>query len=874
MKWLRRFFLRRRGYEDLSISIQDHLEEKVEELMEEGMSREEAIQTARRAFGNVMLIEERSREEWQWQALESVWADVKYALRQLIRRRGFAVTAIVTLALGIGANVIVFSVLNTLILEPLNLPDAKRLFTVVQQEHGNDNQSYPDYLDYRARNSAFADVTAYRLTDAGLSVGGSAGRSWLYEVAGSYFDMLGVQPVLGRFFHMGDEHGPDSNPVIVLSDGFWRRRFHADPRVIGTTVEVNKYPFAIIGVAPPGFHGTELFLWPDFWIPMVNEKQIEGFDFLTRRGNHGLWILGKLKSGVTAQQAADNLNAIAGQLAKQYPNTDEGMRARLVKTGLMGDVLDATGGFLFGILLLSMLVLVAGCANLAGIFGVRAADRSRELGIRLAIGASRWRILRQLVAEAVLVALAGGLTGTLFATILLRSLTRWQPFREFPIHVTVTADLRVYGIALLLSIASGLFFGMLPARLVWQTDAVHAMKGMAAPVLVRRFTLRDLLLGLQIALCTLLVAASLVALRGMQRSLRAPIGFRPLGAMLASTDMHMAGHSSDASLALQHRMIDEALRIPGVSAAGTINETPLGTGGSSTSVYREGTAIFSASHTAFGAKYYSISPGYLQAAQTSLMAGRDFTWHDDANAPQIALVNETFARSLFGTANAVGRRFLTGPGSHYEIVGIVEDGKYESLTETPQPAMFFPLAQATDSDTTLVVRSTLSPADTAAVLNRLIAGIDPALPVSISSWTNSLNLVLFPARVAAAALGIIGLLAAMLAVTGTFGMAAYNVSRRMKELGIRIALGAARMDLVRSALARPLVLLFDGSLAGLMLGLLTSRFLAQIVYQATPRDPWVIGGVILTMILLGLLATWMPAWRALEIDPARLLRDE
>lgn len=873
MQWLRRFF-RRRRYDDLSVSIQDHLEEKADELMEEGMSREEAMRRARRAFGNVPLIEEQSRELWQWQTLESVWSDGKYALRQLLRRPGFTVTAIVTLALGIGANVVVFSVLNALVLRPLDLPGAERLYTIVQKEHGNDSQSYLDYADYRSRSSAFPEMAAYRLTDAGLSAGGPTRRSWLFEASGSYFDMLGIQPSLGRFFHMSDEHGRDSNPVIVLSNTFWRTRFHADPGVIGTTVELNKHPFTIIGVAPPGFHGTDLFLWPDFWMPVVNENQVEGYDFLTNRFSHGLWVLGKLKPGVSMQQGLENLNAVASQLAKQYPATDEGLGVRLLRPGLLGDVFDATGPFLFGILLLSMLVLMAACFNLAGIFAVRAADRSRELAIRLAIGSSRWRILRQLVTEAVLVGFAGGLAGTLLATVLLRSLTRWQPFADFPFHVTVSADARVYALALLLSVASGLFFGMLPARTVLQTDALHAMKSVATAVLFRRFTIRDLLLGLQIALCTLLVAASLVALRGMQRSLRAPLGFQPQGTMLAFTDMHMGGYSAASSTPLQQGMIEQALRIPGVTAAATINEAPLGTGGSSTPVYREGTTLFTASHTAFGAKFYSISPGYLQAAQTRLMAGRDFTWHDDENAPKIALVNETFARSLFGTANAVGRHFLTGQDSRYEVAGVVEDGKYDSLTESPKPAMFFPLAQAPDTDTVLVVRSMLPAADTAAALNRLMGAIDPALPVSISSWANSLDVVLFPARVAAAALGTIGLLAAMLAVTGIFGMAAYNVSRRMKELGIRMALGAARRELVRSALGRPLILLLAGSLAGLTLGMMTTRFLAQIVYQAAPRDPLVIGGVILIMILLGLLATWIPARHALGIDPARLLREE
>jgi predicted permease len=610
-------------------------------------------------------------------------------------------------------------------------------------------------------------------------------------------------------------------------------------------------------------------------MPMVNEQQVEGFDFVTRRGNHSIWILGLLKPGVTQPQATANLNSIAKQLAKQYPGFDDGLAARFVKPGLMGDALgDPARAFLFGILLLSFLVLLAACANLASIFAARAADRSRELAIRLAIGSSRWHILRQLLTEAVLVSLVGGIAGTAFATVLLRLLTRWQPIAGFPIHVTVTADARVYGLALLLSMASGLLFGLLPARQIWRTDAARVIRGTAAPVLFRRFTLRDLLLGLQIALCTLLVTASLVALRGMQRSLRAPLGFQPQGAMLASSDMLMAGYSIDAALPLQKRMVSEALATPGVTAAGTVSTAPLSGSGSTGAFYRDGTTEFGGSHAALGAKYFSISPGYLKAAETRLMAGRDITWQDDAKTPKVAVINQVFAHRLFGNSSAIGQHFMTGKDDRYEIVGVVEDGKYDSLTENQQGAVFYPLAQSPNSETTLVVRSQLPPADAAKALNRILTGIDPALPISIASWPNSLGLVLFPARVAAAALGIMGLLAAMLAITGTFGVAAYSVSKRMRELGIRAALGARRAQLMRSALGRPLVLLTSGSIVGLVLGMLTSRFLAQIVYHATSRDPLVLAGVIATMMLIGLVATWIPARHALAVDPARLLREE
>jgi len=802
--------------------------------------------------------------------------DLRYGLRQLSRSWAFTITAVATLAVGIGANVIVFSVLNALLLRPLDLPQPTGLYNVEHATHGYFSQSYPDYLDFQSRNRSFSSLAAYTMSGAGLKSGNVTYKCWYYKVSGNYFDMLGVEPAQGRLFHSSDEHGPNSAPFIVLSYDFWRSHFEADPRIVGSTVDVNRHPFTVLGIAPEGFYGTDRFLWPDFWIPIINAPDYENTDSLSDRAMHNLWILGKLKPGVTFEQASDDLNSIAHELARENPTTDDGLSARLVKPGLMGDFLgDPVRSFLAGVMLLAFLVLLAACANLASLFAARAADRGRELAIRLAVGSSRWHLLRQLLVEALLISGIGGAFGTLFSRSLLNVLTRWQPFPEIPVHVTVSADPRVYLMALLLSVGSGMAFGLVPMRQVWATNSAQIMKsGTTGTMVVHRFTLRDLLLGIQVALCTLLVTSSFVALRGMQRSLDAPLGFRPQGVVLAETDMHMGGQSDTSALPLQKRMLQEIRRIPEVSSVGIIDEVPLGTGGSSMPVYREGTSDPRPSNSAFFAKYFSISPGYLEAAGTHLLTGRDFTWHDDANAPKVAIVNQTFARRLFGSISPLGLHFVTDDKVPYEIAGVVEDGKYDSLTEEPWPAMFFPLAQRTESDTSLVVRSNLPAGEVLPELRRVLTQIDPSLPFMFHSWPAGLALVLFPARVATACLGVMGLLAAMLAVTGVFGMAMYSVSKRIKEFGVRVALGAQAGQLMRSALGRPLVLLLLGSAAGLLLGTLASQLLAQIVYQATPRDPLVFAGVMMTMAILGLLATWIPARRALAIDPAELLREE
>lgn len=878
MAVLRRFVnLFRRSALDREIAdeIQSHIDLRIESNLASDMSPSEARREALLRFGNPSSTRERVTASDTTLGLAGLWRDIRYAARQLRRSPGFALTAILTLALGIGANVVVFGVLNALILRPINIPGADRLFEI-EHQNGDLTQSYPDYLDYRARNTTFMDIATYRIEDVGFSTGGSAHTSWIYEASGSYFDMLGVQPALGRVFHSSDEHGPNSAPYIVLSDAFWRTRFNADPRVIGMKVDLNKHPFTIIGVAPSSFNGTELFFWPDFWVPIINEEQINGYNFLTKRMNHGLFVIGILKPGVSSLQATENLNAVSRQMTRENPVYDDGLATRLVKPGLMGDVLGGPARpFMTAIMVLALLVLTAACANLAGIFAARSTDRTRELAIRLSIGSSRWRLLRQILTEAMLISTLGGIVGIGFALVLLDALTRWQPITLYPIHVTVIPDARVYGIALVLSLLSGILPGLLPARQIWRTDAMQAMKaGGTASGVLRRLNLRDVLLGVQIAVCALLVTASLVALRGMMHSLHAPIGFKPEGVIMAQTNMQMGGYSDKSAFAVQRRMIEAVAHIPGVEEVGTTDNPPLNGSGSSSSVFREGATDLRGSNSVFTAHYFSISPGYLRAAQTRLLSGRDFTWADNDTSPKVAIVDQTFAKRMFGDTRAVGRRFLGGDKTLWEVIGVIEDGKYDSLTEEPKPAMFWPLAQVNESDTALVVRSRIPAAEITPALNRVLTGIDSGLPFTFQTWPSALSLVLFPARIATMALGVMGLLAAMLAITGVFGMAAYTVSRRLRELGIRVALGALRMQVLRAALARPFIVLVSGSVAGLILGLLGSHLLAALVYEASPRDPLVLLGALASMILIGLIATWIPARRALAINPAQLLREE
>ncbi|MGC2606898.1 MAG: FtsX-like permease family protein, partial [Silvibacterium sp.] len=634
-------------------------------------------------------------------------------------------------------------------------------------------------------------------------------------------------------------------------------------------------------VAPPEFRGNLAFLSPDFWVPIVNQEQVEGISLLNDRGNQSLlMVLGHLKTGVTPAQAIGDLNSIGASLEKTYPKDDAHATFTLARPGLAGDWFGRPlTAFLAGMMLLSGLILLAACANLGSLFAARAADRGREVALRLALGSSCRRILRQVFTEAILISLAGGTVGLLGSVALLRGLSAWSPLETAPIKVPVHPDAKVYLVALLLALVSGFLFGAVPVRQVLRTNPYEVIKSgsnILAGKIARRFTVRDVLLVAQIAICAVLVTSSFVAVRGLVHSLHSNFGFEPRNAMLVSTALTMAGYNGDKVPPMQRRIIEALETIPGVQSVGSVDRPPLHYGAYTDTVFTDKTADLRQSNAAADAAMYKISPGYFRAARTTLLSGRTFTWNDDKNSPRVAVVNRQFAIRIFGsTTKALGGYFKRGDGARIQVVGIVEDGKYASLTETPRPAMFFPVLQSQSTQMSIVVRSNRDPRQLSAAVKNTMRTLDPGLPFDITMWTAELNdAALFASRAATVSLGVLGVMGAMLAITGIFGMAAYSVSRRLRELGIRIALGAQRKEVLQAALGRAFKLLAFGSAAGLILGLLATRVLAYIVYQATPRDPLVLAGVVLVMLLLGLLATWIPAQRALGVDPLILLREE
>lgn len=861
------FTARRRGDQRLKEEIESHTAIETGRNIRAGMTLENARRHARLKVGAVERIWEVYHAEQGLPFVENLLLDIRYALRVLRKSPVFTVVAVLTLMLGIGANVTVFGVLNAVLLQPLPVSDPQNLYQLRHKPWASGRlltTSYPAFEDFRRRNTTFSEMAAiYAYADGELRWQSAVMNLSGFEVTGNYFDLLGVQPEVGRFFHQADEHGPDSAPYLVLSDELWRSVFHADRSVVGATVEFDKRPFTVVGVAPAQFHGTERFVWKDYWIPLV-----ERGDELYNRSSR-VTVIGRLKPGVTSQQATENLNAIAAELAKEYPKTDKGVLLRLIHPGLFGDDGEVIRGFLYGVTLLALLVLAAACANLASLFAARVSDRRRELALRVALGSSRWRLVRQLLTEAVMVSLAGGATALVAADLLLGALNR----SLFDGHVVASADARVYFAGLVFTLGSALLFGIVPARQAWQSSPLQMIKGGPVdPIWLRRFAVRDLLLGAQIAICTLLVTASLVAVRGMVRTMHGPLGVQPQGVMLAEMDLSDVAQG-DVVLEKEKAMIAAVGSIPGVTAAGAVFPPPMVSWMRDIPVYRPGTVEFRMDNYALATFVYLMSPGYLEAAGTRLVSGRDVSWQDTAVKPYVAVVNETLARTMWGETPAVGQHFILW-GKLTEVVGVVENGKYHDLAESPQSAVFLPLSQNAQSQAVCVVRSRLAPKQIAVALEHTLSAMEPNVPITPERWLDALASVLFPARAATVALGVMGLLAAMLAVTGIFGMAAYGVSQRMKELGIRVALGAQRAQVVTAALGRPMVLLAAGSGVGLLSGVFASRLLGQIVYQANPHDPVVVGGAALTMALLGVAASAIPALRALGVDPSELMREE
>jgi predicted permease len=801
--------------------------------------------------------------------------DVRFAFRQMRRSPGFALTAVLTLALGIAANVIVFGVLQAMILRSLDVPHQDRVMTLQPTNLGFPLFAYPEVRDVRDENTVFSAVAADAINNFGLEANGVTRPVWGYEVSGQYFEVLAVKPFLGRLLQRADDDHPGASEAAVLSWPAWKSQFDADPNIVGKAVRINKHPYTIVGVTPEGFYGTERFLQPDIFIPMANQESLEGVSWLEQRHDKNVFSIVRIKDGVSIPQVQAELNMIAARIARQDPKDEEGLGFKLSRPGLVGDYLGAPArGFLAGVMGLAGIVLLAACANLGSLFAARTADRTREIAIRMAIGSSRWRILRQVLFEAFVISIFGGACACGLAWVALTRLATWHPPSDYPIEFAVLPQPSLLLMALLISVLAAVLFGLMPLRQIFKTDANEAIKGGSQSSPGRRWALRDVLLAGQISLCCVTVTAAFVSLRGLAKALTIDLGIKPQNAVVTRFDLTQAGYASEAAGHFQRRLLERVQQLPGVKVAGYADTTPLESP-SMSSVFSQQTTDFRPSNKAFSEYIFSVSPGYFSAAGTPLLAGRDVSFTDTAKTPAVAVVNQEFARLLFHSDQAVGRYFKNHSNVPIQIVGIVADGKYLSLSEDQKAAAFFPISQQPDTTTALIVQPRGDPADMAATIRKVVRDFDPTIPIQASGdWNSQLALNFFPAQVATVALGIFGAFGLLLSIAGTFGLASYTVSKRLRELSIRVALGAQANQILSAALGRMLILIASGCVVGIVLGMAASRLLSAIVYHAYAQDPFVLASVALTMLLTASLSVAGPVRRALHIDPANLLREQ
>lgn len=812
--------------------------------------------------------------------MESLIKDVQYGFRNLTKRPSYTLIAIVTLALGIGANTAIFSLISTVLLRPLPVTHPEQLVEVYGTTHrGADTtlQSYLNYKDYRDRNNVFSGLMSYRFAAMSISHENRNERVWGYLVSGNYFDTLGLHPFLGRYFLPEEDQTPSSHPVAVITYACWQKRFASASNVLNQSLRINGVNFTIVGVAAEGFSGTEVAYAPEIFVPTMMGPQIEpGSNWLNRRGDDNLFVVGRLKQGVTVAQAEGALSAITQDLGSEYPQENQGRGVRLLTPGLfLPDIRNSVisfSGVLMGVV---VLVLLLACVNLANLLLARATERRKELAIRLAMGASRTRIVRQLITEAVMLSLGGGLAGLVLATWLNALVSSMKFPSDVPLVIDLRIDWRVLLFAFGVSLFTGIAFGLLPALQSSRPDLVPALKDEKSMGGFHRSRLRNALVVVQVALSLVLLICAGLVVRSLQVAQKTRPGFTPEHAVVLSFDLGLQGYNEEKGHSFQRDILRRAEALPGIRSVALVGTLPLSLDYSYTSIYVEGQAATGTSNLPVAVPN-AITPNYFRAMDIPLR-GRDFTDRDDKEESRVAIVNETFARRFYPGRDAIGGRFnFNGPDKPFwEIVGVAADGKYNSLGEDAQPAFYQPLLRDYSTSATLVARISGDPRAAISALRGELFALDSSLPTyNVRTLTDHLDLPLFPYRMAAVILGSFGVLAVVLAAIGIYGVMSYVVAGRTREVGLRVALGAARADVLLLIMKQGMSLALIGLAIGLLLGFGAARLMVKLLFGVNPADPITFAGVFILLGVVAALACYLPARRATKVDPLVALRYE
>ncbi len=810
--------------------------------------------------------------------MQNLLQDLRYAVRMLLKSRGFTIIAIITLALGIGANTAIFSLVNTAILRPLPVERPEELVSLNQTGGGRafPSFSYPNYRDIRDRNDVFSSLIAYRFAPLSLSHDGVNERLWGYLVSGNYFETLGVKAARGRLISTDDDRLPGAHPVAVLSYKSWQKRFGSAPDMIGRNLLVNGRGYTVIGIAAEGFDGTEIIASPEIWFPMAMQAQIEvGDDWLEKRGVENIFLQGRLKPGVGTARARAALDSISLQLESEFPEVNEGKKITITQPGLMGGMMRGSIiGFSAGLMIVVGLVLLLACINLANLLLARATERRREIAVRLALGANRLQIVRQLLTESTLLAVIGGGLGLLMAYWLVNFAAVWKPPIDVPVSFDLHIDHRVLIFTGLVSIVTGILFGLLPALQATKTDLVSALKDESMPGGLQRSWWKSGLIVFQVALSLLLLIGGGLMLRGLQRAQTLDLGFNPQNAIEASFDLRLQGYDDARGREFQKTLLARVRAIPGVQAAGIANMVPVDLHFGSERVYIEGQAI---ERPANAPRVLSsrVSTGYFGAMETRIRQGRDFTEQDDEQSIKVAIVNQTFARRFWPGEDPIGKRFSLGrpDAPKMQVIGVAQDGKYAGLNEDPRSFVYRPLPQWYTGSTNLLVRAETDPQRLIAAVRNQLHQLDPNLPISSAkTLVEQMSLPLLPARVAATLFGSFGALALALAAIGLYGVLSFSVSKCTREIGIRMALGARSSDVLIMIVGQGMTLTIIGVIIGLLMALGLTRLMKSLLFGVSATDPLTFIIIALLLTFAALLACWLPARRASKTDPMTALR--
>ena len=816
--------------------------------------------------------------------MDSLIKDIRYAVRSLVKRPGFVAIAVVTLALGIGANTAIFSLVNTVLLRslPVERPGEIVSVTVRGKDDSFSAFSHPNYIDFRDRNDVLSGLLLYRFVPLSLSRDGNNERIWAYLVSGNYFDVLGVKAVQGRTFLPEEDKTPLSHPVVVLSYDSWQRRFGGDPNLIGRDVLINNRQFRVIGVAPQAFKGTEVVYTPEMWLPAQMMEWAEpGSTWLNERGSKNFFGVGRLKPGVNSQQAEASLNLLAQQLAKEYPNDNEGQVIKVGPTGfILPDLRGAIVSFTWVMMAAVGLVLLVTCTNLAGLMLARATDRRREIAIRLAMGANRLRLIRQLLTESVLLSFVGGIAGVFLAVWILKLLLALRPPIDFPLAMDVDVDWRVLLFSLAISIAAGVVFGLAPSLQATRPNITTALKDTAAQGGAARTRLRSVLVVAQIAISLVVLIAAGLVVRTLQQLQTMNPGFDPNNALTMSFDLALQGYDDARGQQFYRQLTERVQSVPGVESAVIANYLPLSLNFNSGNVYVEGRPVERGENAPL-AMVASAAPGYFKTMSTPILQGRDFNDQDQEKTEAVAIVNETFVRRLMpelqNISEAIGKRFsFGGPDRPFRrIVGVAKDGKYFNIAEDPRAFVWRPMSQDFSPNGILLVRTKGNPEPLFGPIRNQVQALDPNLPLfEVKTLNVHMKLALFPSRVAATVLGVFGLVALMLAAIGVYGITSYAVAQRTHEIGVRLALGAQLGDVLRLVLRQGLKLTIIGAALGLLGAYVATRAITSVLYGVSATDPLTFVSVSGLLILVALIASYVPARRATKVEPLVALRNE